>query len=270
MSRVPFESITTLVSRLKPLKIMSKIFPKNLATYWGDFVDCEKRLVREAPFLLSICGVPDKTQILDAALGIGCESIFLLQQGYQVRSNEIEPDLAEISKKKATRVNVELNITQCDWRQLTSGYRPGSFDVILVLGNSLCLVNSSSDRKKCLKQFWSVLSNGGRLVIDERNFSYILKERDIILKGKFRYSREIMYCGTLVQGRPIDISNNNVEFGYFHQQHGLVGRLDMYPFKGGELKKLLLDSGFRYVFELYDFGRSKKDTCDFITYVAIK
>jgi len=132
------------------------------------------------------------------------------------------------------------------------------------------LVRSSAEREKCLREFLSVLAPKGKLIIDQRNFQYILDEREKILRGNFRYSGNFMYCGHIVTGRPIAVSEANVKFGYFHNELGCVGTLGMYPFKKGELRRLLYSVGFSQVQGFPDFGGSSIETCDFVTYVAVK
>jgi glycine/sarcosine N-methyltransferase len=248
----------------------SPSFSAKLANHWHEFVSCEKRLNLEAPFLLSVCGSPAKSYILDAATGIGCESIFLLKSGYEVVSNEIDENLLSLAINNAKNEGINLKLKKIKWENFLSEYKKEYFDNILLLGNSICLVTSASDRRKCLKNFWQLLAKGGKLIIDERNFDYIFNNRVDILRGKFRYSRKIMYCGEIVKGRPIKISSTNIIFGYFHKEFGLIGMLHMYPFKKGELKKLLVEVGFQHVWEVYDFGLNSIEKCDFITYVAIK
>lgn len=74
-----------------------------------------------------------------------------------------------------------------------------------------------------------------------------------------------------------DEKEDVVVFGYVHDILGPVGTLEMYPFKKGEMKRLLEDAGLKVV-EIYsDLAKEKEyrkiygeEPPDFFTYVAIK
>lgn len=52
------------------------------------------------------------------------------------------------------------------------------WDVILVLGNSFCLILDERTREKCIENFMKALKPGGMLVIDQRNFEYMLNNKE--------------------------------------------------------------------------------------------
>jgi len=250
--------------------ITSSVFTAKLAQYWSDFVDCDKRLLTEAPFLLSTLSQYKDGLVLDAAMGNGCESIFLLKKGFHVLSNEIDTNLIHLATQAAKRGGVTLDVTSYDWQEIGSGLPPGSVDAIILLGNSLCLLEDSNTIEEVLGNFFYILKTGGCLIVDERNFSYILEKREEILDGNFRYSGKYIYCGTKITGRPIQISNQSVVFGYFENGNDLVGELKMYPFKSKELKYLLRNVGFSEVRVLSDFQERFDPNADFYTYLAFK
>lgn len=232
-------------------------------------------------------------RVLDAAAGLGYESIYLLQQGFDVTSNEIEPPLLDVAITNAKKDNLTLQVTTQRWQSLDESFSGPFFDAVLVLGNSLCLVSDSKDRVACIEQFKKFLKPGGVLIIDERNFPYMVKNKDVILKDppkNFRYSREVIYCGELVRGCPLEISDNNVKF-YYYLNHKVrtiqeikrdnVGILDMYPFKKGEIKKLLENADFVNITEYSAglanntnssklFKRGVDENADFFIYAAYK
>lgn len=256
-------------------------FQPDLARRWEDFVNCPKRLETMRSFLKEVLGSYAGGKILDAATGTGCDSIELSRQGFPVVSNEIDYELAEIAYRNSRReLNEVLNLTKYDWRTIAEQYKGDQFDAILVLGNSLCLLLDADDRKKCIDQFVKILKKGGALIVDERNFPNIIRhKKEFVKKGGFRYKREVVYCGEVVQGYPIKIDEkeNLVVFEYSHHILGPVGTLNMYPFQKGEMKRLLEDAKLKVIGTYWDLRKPKEhkekygqEPPDFFTHVAIK
>lgn len=240
-----------------------------LASRWDEFVDCPVRLKTEGPFLQRVLGSYEDPSVLDAASGIGCESVWLTLQGTRVVSNEICQELRSISQERARMADITLKLTSFDWRTLATGMSPNTFDVVLLLGNSLCVLRNEADRRLAVGNLRDVCKPNGTLIVDERNFEYILSDRDKILKGQFRYSRKVMYCGTSVVGVPVFISGDDVRFAYLDTKTGgVLGTLDMHPFRRGELKQLLLECGFSKVETYSDLRPENRSQADFYTYVC--
>ncbi|MBE9592126.1 MAG: class I SAM-dependent methyltransferase [Proteobacteria bacterium] len=271
------------------LSLLVDLFGQKLADAWADFVNPNKRADRMRPFLSSILN-PYKGEnfdrvprVFDAAAGLGYESIYLLQQDFDVTSNEIEKHLLDVAKKNAETEEMSLQYTTLRWQGLDEYFSGPFFDAVLVLGNSLCLVKDTIDRDCCIEQFKKILKPGGVLIVDERNFPYILENKDTILKDpikNFRYSRNAIYCGEVVQGCPVEIKDNNVKF-YYYRNHtsatfediirNRVGILDMYPFKRGEMKRVLKRAGFVNIIECSDLvKRGIDENADFFIYAAYK
>lgn len=246
------------------------IFDFKLSTNWPLFVECEKRLRSEGDFLLSNLKKYKKGLIFDAALGIGCESVFLLRNNFKVISNEFYPNLIPFALDHAQKNHVNLDIKSYDWRKLEFSVPPETFDAIILLGNGICMLREINVIRDALNQQFNILKHGGCLIIDERNYQYILDEKEEILKGNFRYSGDYIYCGKLVKGRPIEIDSTNVCFGYFTSDGELVGTIDTYPFASGELFDLLENVGFTNIKTYSNFKEEKNPNADFYTYVAFK
>jgi hypothetical protein len=114
------------------------------------------------------------------------------------------------------------------------------------------------------------LRSGGILIIDERNFQYMLDKKADILKGDFCYSGKYVYCGKKVHGKPIEISENRVRMEYTKKNEKKKGHLVLYPFKRNELFSLLKEAGFSRVDRFSDYFKGYSPTADFYQYVCIK
>lgn len=267
------------------------LFDEPLARAWADFVLPDERLKKEAPFLHSVLaevfGEDRRGRILDAAAGIGTESTFLAKAGFDVTSNEIEKTLSDIASHNAAAEGVPLQLSAYDWRNLPRHF-PAVFDVVLVLGNSVCLMLNRSAREQCLQAIAAVMKPGGRLVIDQRNFDKIRSNKEKILTNppaNFHagvYSGQFMYCGRSVQACPVEFDDpkSQVVFWYYRNaqdvrdledaESNLVGKLVMHMFSTGELESLLRNTGFKDVTCYSDFTKGADASADFYTFVATK
>jgi len=256
---------------------LSALTFEDIAPRWNEYVNCERRLVREGPFLLGILKEHNSLRILDAACGTGCESIFLLQNGFEVISNEVDMNLLAEAEKNARNQDVFLNTRTFNWLEIGDRYGAARnekgqlFDVILLLGNSICLLLDKKQQKKAITQLSSLLKPGGIMIVDERNFQYMLDHPEVTSLEKFPFSGEIMYCGSSIRGLPEKIKSRTVVFNLIDiGSNTVLKTFLLYPFKKKELPALLRECGFRSVDTYYDFARKRKDNAEFITHVAIK
>ncbi len=272
------------------------IYPPGLSHNWQRFALPDERLAQTGPLIEGVIERVDKpkqdVRIFDAATGVGFETVYLLKRGYFVQSNEIEASLREAADKYARNQGVPIPAAQfssSDWLELENGHQAGQYDVVLVLGNSLCHLETTRQVEQVLKQFYRVLRPGGFLVCDERNFAKILREWDTIIQdplNNFSYNNNpnrVMYRGTEVLGAPYYRDGNRVVFEYSevkradgrYQRVKRLGSLSMFAFSDGFLPAVLKKAGFATVETLCDLkfcnnnGRAK-DQADFLTYVAQK
>src|SRR3989344_4088592 len=225
---LPFRKIKGIVSENYNSKFLAEI--------WGDFIDWKKRRKGENGWLISQLKTNNCNKVFESSFGDGCDAIFLRKEGFDVTANEIDKIFLKKGLQNATREGVKLKVTKLDWRELDKEIEKESFDAVLCLGNSLTYLFTHSDQITALRQFRSILRPGGILIIDERNYQYVLDNRKEILKGNFLYSGKYVYCGEKVHGRPTEITDEYVKFQYTEEQTGRKGYLVLYPFRRGEIK----------------------------------
>jgi hypothetical protein len=121
---------------------LNAIFEKNLAREWATFVSADRRMENKlGDFLLEKLSDFKNEIILDAAMGVGSESVFLLSKEFNVISNEIDWTLIKHARAYAGRRNIKLKVTKYDWRHIGDKFRKNYFSAILVFGNSLSCLN---------------------------------------------------------------------------------------------------------------------------------
>lgn len=246
------------------------IQPPLLVHFWGRFIDWEKRRKGDNGFLVKTLQKFRAKKVFDSCMGDGCDTIFLLKQGFEVTGNELDVNFIKKSQENARKNSVRLNVSSFDWRKLDRHLPAESFDAVICLGNSLTYLFTKKDQLKALQNFYRILRKGGALIVDERNYGYIVKNKKQILKGGFRYGGKFVYCGTTVHSYPVKISSKEVIMEYTDLQSAKKGHLRLYPFKKGELKKRISEASFSSIRTFYDFQKKKNDQADFFTYVAQK
>jgi SAM-dependent methyltransferase len=244
---------------------------KVLVEMWTDFIDWKKRRKGENGFLLKQLKKHRCQKVFDACCGDGADSVHLLKNKLDVTSNDIDKLFIKKARENAKRNRVQLTVTSYDWRRLDKHFKPNSFDAILCLGNSLTYLFKKTDRLKTLYNFRRILQFGGVLIIDERNYQYMLDEQEEILKKhKFNYSGKFVYCGDKVHGAPVEISDKKVRMEYTDEQTTKRGYLVLCPFKRRELLNLLQESDFTKIEQYSDYKKGFRKTADFYQYVCIK
>jgi SAM-dependent methyltransferase len=187
-------------------------------------------------------------------------------------------------------------MVQYNWEDMGAGFPGGlRFDGIVCVGNSLCLVEDDSRRKECVAAFYSSLKPGGTLVIDERNFEWMIRngaeiERDPIGVFAPTLAGDCMYHGKAMRGYPAEVSTEGVTWRFFNAE-GIresaqlreakpeFPDLILHPFRFGELFGLLMKAGLRTVDVYADLNQIATSADEmpseelvgnstFITYVA--
>jgi len=243
---------------------------QNLVSMWREFIDWEKRRKGEDNFLVNQFHTHNVKKVFDASLGDGCDSIYLLKQGFDVTSNEIDKTFLDKALEYAKAENVKLKTATLDWRKLDTEFAEESFDAVILLGNSLTYLFTEKDQLDTLRQFKRLLRSGGVLIVDERNYQYILDNREKILQGDFQHSGNYVYCGDKVHGKPIEISDERVKMEYTDERTNKKGYLVLYPFPRGEVKNLLAKIGFASIEQFSDYKVGENHSADFYQYVCIK
>ncbi len=244
---------------------------KALAEVWGDYVDWDKRRLGENGFLISTLKRFNCREVFDAGLGDGADSIYLLRNGFEVTSNELDRHFILKAEENSEKHDIRLKITEYDWADLDKHFQENDFGAVVCFGNSLTHIFGRDNQLRVLRNFYRILKKGGILIADERNFQYILDKKDEIVNGgRFRYTGKYVYCGDKVHGRPVEVSDDRVCFEIENERTGDKWHFLIYPFKRGELLSLLKEAGFSKVEQYSDYRRGYNPDADFHQYVCVK
>ncbi|CAH1262410.1 glycine N-methyltransferase-like isoform X1 [Branchiostoma lanceolatum] len=144
--------------------------------------------------------------ILDVACGTGIDSIMLLEEGFQVTSSDASDKMLKYALKERWNRRKEdafdkWVIEEGNWLTLKEDLEDiapaEGFDAVLCLGNSFAhLPDFDGDQhniKTALKNFAGMVKPGGVLMVDHRNYDYIIEN------GKVPQANSLYYKGKRVK-----------------------------------------------------------------------
>jgi glycine N-methyltransferase len=128
-------------------------------------------------------------KVLDAACGTGVDSVMLLEAGFDVDSVDASDKMLKFALKTRWNRRKEAafdkwEIDEANWLTLADDLKEvkpaAGYDAIVCLGNSFAHLPDSdegdqSTHLKAIQGFYDCLKPGGLLLIDHRNYDYILK-----------------------------------------------------------------------------------------------
>ena len=112
---------------------------------------------------------PTRT-VLDAACGIGTQSIGLAQLGYAVTASDLSPSAVARAQREASQRGLSIQCSVADMRGVHAHHRR-TFDVVLACDNAIPHLLSDADILAALEQFYRCVRPGGLCLISVRDYS---------------------------------------------------------------------------------------------------
>ncbi|NJO35580.1 MAG: class I SAM-dependent methyltransferase [Rhodospirillales bacterium] len=155
---------------------MASFYDELAPLYHLVYSDWNASIERQAEQLSSIIAArwPAASRILDAACGIGTQTIGLAGRGYSLVGSDLSPGAVRraVLETRARGLSVALSV--CDMRAAYAHHGSG-FDVVLCADNSLPHLLTDDDILTALQQFLACLCVGGGCIITVRD--YVAEER---------------------------------------------------------------------------------------------
>lgn len=108
-------------------------------------------------------------RILDAAYGIGTQSIGLAQLGYEVSASDISPGELEQARREAGRRNVQIEFNVADMRHLSLTHQK-KFDLVIACDNAIPHLLSNAEILKAFLEFYQCTTSEGGCLISVRDY----------------------------------------------------------------------------------------------------
>ncbi len=139
-----------------------------IAEFYPLLFDKSARLAREGPLLLELLNrYQQPVRVLDLACGTGIHSQFFSEQGADVIGLDISPEMLMYAKEQPYAHNVFYLVAD-----LTHLPLAGRWNIILCLGNSLCLLRDYN----CILDFFSqvkkLLAPQGTFILQILNYNH--------------------------------------------------------------------------------------------------
>lgn len=142
---------------------------------WYDTYNEEKSIVTNRAVVKVIQKyAPKARRVLDLACGTGSQVFALTQFGYEVTGSDINERMLEIARKKAKKLNLNLNLILGDMRSI----QLGKFDIALTIYNVVGYI-TKSDFHLSMQNIKKNLVNRGLYIFDTYNAEYLHKDGNI-------------------------------------------------------------------------------------------
>jgi D-alanine-D-alanine ligase len=187
----------------------NKIFNAYYLKTDGDVVEDDRITSQEIDYFLKLLNIKTDDSILDLCCGQGRHSLELASRGFtNVEGLDRSRYLIKKSRSASRKKGVNCRFREGDARKLP--YKPDTFKVVLILGNSFGYFESISDDLKVLKEIFKVLQPWGKVFIDitdgeylKTNFQprswewidktlFVCRERSLSLDKQRLISREVI------------------------------------------------------------------------------
>jgi SAM-dependent methyltransferase len=139
------------------------------------YPDWEASIVRQGRGLGSVLqefGVAPHARILDAACGIGTQTLGLAQLGYDVTASDISMGAVRRARAEAESRGLSITFAVADLRHLSSAFS-GSFAAVLACDNAVPHLLSDAEILRAFVECRRVLVAGGVLAISVRDYAAI-------------------------------------------------------------------------------------------------
>lgn len=195
-------------------------------------------------------------RILDCACGTGTDAVALARSGHQVWASDGSPAMVNTARRRVAGAGVEVPVEHCRWVDLPGRF-PEPFDLVLCLGNSISHLGGD-EMVAAFRGMAGVLAEGGRLVLNARNWEKLRRDRPRLTFPEQVVQREGRRCVPLyIWSFPERwAAEHRVEIAFVVETSGRVTvhrhELSFRPFRRADLRARLEAVGLEVVADDHD------------------
>lgn len=191
-------------------------------------------------------------RILDVACGSGGYTAEIYKKGYKIQACDLDEGMVGAADKRFSELGMEIKVKKADMTRLSDVYTE-EFDLIYCIGNSIVHLESQEQVYKAVSSMKSLLSGGGKLILQIMNFDRI-KKYDIrelpeikTADGEISFKRyyNLLESGRLEFKTTLDVKG----------QESLKNKVLLLPLTRDELSGILQSAGFKDIRTYGDFNK---------------
>jgi SAM-dependent methyltransferase len=152
---------------------MIESFYDQLSPYYKYiFQDWNASVARQATLLDEVIREyfgRDTRSILDAACGIGTQTIGLAQKGYRLTASDLSEGEIEKARLEASRRGLNIPFRVADMRNLQQTF-VSKFDLVIACDNAIPHLLSDDEIRQAFEGFYQVTSESGGCIISVRDY----------------------------------------------------------------------------------------------------
>lgn len=234
---------------------MTDQFYDTLAPYYKYiYQDWEASVARQAKILDGIIKefsrIPARS-VLDAACGIGTQSLGLARLGYQVSASDISAGEVEKAREEADSKGLAIDFRVADMRQVGQVFA-GEFDVVLACDNSVPHLLCDEDLLAAFKEFHHCTKAGGVCLVSVRDYDQMERQDGLKMYPRTLHAIE---GGQLVMFDVWNFSGDQYEITTYVIEDRGCEKAETHVLHGGRyycvgiatLEQLMLKAGFQKV-----------------------
>jgi SAM-dependent methyltransferase len=216
---------------------------------YGDWRAGIERQGQALDTVLRARGVEPPARILDAACGIGTQSLGLAQLGYRVTGSDLSPGAVARARKEAAEQGLAIDFSVADMR-LVAEHHGRTFEVVIACDNSIPHLLSDAEILTALEQFYHCTTPGGLCLLSVRDYARETREgvqvRTPVLRQRDG-GREVLFQVWEFEGPVYDMSLYVVEDEGGANPRTRVFRSRYYAVTLEVLTRLMEEAGFTAV-----------------------
>jgi SAM-dependent methyltransferase len=134
---------------------------------WGSSIE---RQARALDLLLRSHGVPPGASILDAACGVGTQSLGLAVLGYRVTASDLSAGAVERARVESAGRNLSIEFSVADLRAVARHHRR-TFDAVIACDNAVPHLLNDAEILSAFEQMFECTSPSGVCLISVRDYA---------------------------------------------------------------------------------------------------
>lgn len=214
-----------------------------------DMREHEKTFIDEYEDVLN--SLPVNGKVLDSSCGNGIKTTALKRNGVNVIGTDISEEMINLAQQYSKDNNLLFPTKQLSWKQLPKHFGE-DFDIVFCCGNSICHSIDKEDMLNNINSLYRVTKNGGKIVIDTRNWDKVIKENIKFNTSDVKEYGGKKYVFTYIWSLNGFDERSNVEILFIEitndkETKCIPFKLDFTPFKHEEFISRLKDCGLKIV-----------------------